>query len=54
MYVVTFDQRPVTGPGAVDGLRRMTLAEARKLRDYAARIPKRGRIVNTETLEDAR
>ena len=51
MYVVTFDPRPVTGPGAIGGLRRMTLREARDVLTLAASIPKRGRIVDAETLE---
>lgn len=50
-YVVTFDPRPVVGPGALTGLRRMNLAEAQRLLSEAARIPKRGRIVDAETLE---
>jgi hypothetical protein len=50
-FVVTFDPRPVYGPGAIDGLRRMSLADARALLDLAASIPKRGRIVNAATLE---
>ena len=51
-YVVTFDRRPVVGPGAIDGLRQMSLAEARKLVAEAGRIPKYGRIISTETLEE--
>lgn len=50
-YVVTFDPRPVVGPGAIAGLRRMTLTEAREVIAMAARIPKRGRIIDAETLE---
>lgn len=50
MYVVTFDQREITGPGAIDGLKRMTLGEATALLELAARIPKHGRIVNAQTL----
>lgn len=50
VYVVTFDPRPVSGAGAVAGLRRMPLAEARDLTAVASRIPKCGRIVNAETL----
>lgn len=50
-YVVTFNPRPVTGPGSIDGLRRMTLPDARALRTEASRIPKSGRIVDAETLE---
>ena len=49
-YVVTFDPRPVTGPGAIKGLRRMTLDEARKLKADA--LPYRdGRIVEADTLQ---
>ena len=47
-YVVTFDPRPVAGPGAIKGLRRMTLSDARSLRADAVRD---GRIVNVRTLE---
>ena len=50
-YVVTFDPRPAYGPGSVDGLRRMTLADARDLLADALLIPKHGRIVNAATLE---
>lgn len=46
-YVVTFDPRPVAGPGALKGLRRMTLSDARSLRADAVRD---GRIVNASTL----
>jgi hypothetical protein len=49
-YVVTFDQRPVVGIGALSGLRRMTLIDARSLIALAGRIPKRGRIIDVETL----
>jgi hypothetical protein len=51
MYVVTFDPRPVTGPGAIEGLRRMPLDEARGVLTEAGRIPKHGRIVNAVTLD---
>lgn len=51
MFVVTFNPRPITGPGSVDQLRQMSLQEARELVAYAASIPKHGRIVNVETLE---
>jgi hypothetical protein len=47
--VVTFDPRPVIGPGAIDGLRRMSLDAAHKL--VADARPRRGRIVRVETLE---
>jgi len=50
-YVVTFDRRPVAGPGALDGLRRMDLDEARSTLRLASRIPKHGRIIDTQTLE---
>jgi len=50
-YVVTFNPDRIAGPGAIDGLRRMTLADARKLVAGAALIPMHGRIVNAETLE---
>lgn len=49
-YVVTFDPRPVAGPGAIAGLKRMTLTEARKLRAFA--MPTMvGRVVNATTLD---
>jgi hypothetical protein len=51
MYVVTFDPRPVTGPGAIEGLRRMPLDEARGVLTEAGHIPKHGRIVHAVTLE---
>ena len=51
LYVVTFDPRPICGPGSVDYLRRMTLAEARETLRIAARIPMHGRIVDVDTLE---
>lgn len=51
-YVVTFNPCPITGPGALDGLRRMTLDEARTVVATAARIPKRGRIINADTLAE--
>lgn len=50
-YVVTFSREAIVGPGAVDGLRRMTLADARSLVGYAARIPKHGRVIDAHTLE---
>ena len=50
VYVVTFDPRPVAGPGAIDGLRRMPLDGARGVLTEAGRIPKHGRIVNADTL----
>jgi hypothetical protein len=46
-YVVTFNPRPVVGPGCLKGLRRMTLADARSLRADAIRD---GRIVHAGTL----
>ncbi len=51
-YVVTFDPRPVIGPGALDGLKRMPLADARKLKSDAALIPKWGHIIDTNTLTE--
>lgn len=45
-YVMTNNPRPVTGPGAFDGLKRMSLAEAREV------VPMRGRIFHVETLTD--
>jgi hypothetical protein len=51
-YVVTFDPRPIVGAGALAGLRRMTLAEARETAAVAARIPKVGRIIDAETLAE--
>jgi hypothetical protein len=51
LYVVTFDPRPVAGVGSIKDLRPMTLDDARALLAHAARIPKRGRIINTRTLE---
>lgn len=54
MYVVTFDPRPVVGPGALDGLRRMTLPEAQEIKALALRIPKHGRVIDVETLEESR
>lgn len=53
-YVVTFDPRPITGPGAIEGLRRMSLEDAQDLLSWAARIPKHGRIVHAETLSPQR
>lgn len=53
-YVVTFDRRPVVGPGALDGLRRTTLEFARETLRIASRIPKHGRIIDAETLEEVR
>jgi hypothetical protein len=50
-YVVTFDPRPIVGPGAIDQLRRMPLADAEATLALAARIPKHGRIVDADTLE---
>ena len=50
-YVVTFDPRPVAGPGAIAGLRRMSLDDARRLLADAARIPHHGRIIDADTLE---
>lgn len=50
-YVVTFDRRTVVGPGALDGLRRMGLDEARRTLRLAARIPKHGQIIDCTTLE---
>lgn len=47
-YVVTFDMR---NPTTISNLRRMTLAEARDLLALAGRIPKRGAIVNADTLQ---
>lgn len=47
-YVVTFDHR---NPTVTRHLRRMTLDEARSLVVLAVRIPKRGIIVNVDTLE---
>lgn len=49
-HVVTFDPRPVTGPGALDGLRRMSLQEARELQRGA--FPRIGRIINADTLAE--
>lgn len=51
-YVVTFARGPITGPGALDGLRRMSLADARTLLVTAAGIPKAGRIVHALTLDE--
>lgn len=51
-YVVTFDPRPVSGPGAIAGLQRMTLDQARETLTIAARIPKRGRIIDAATLSE--
>lgn len=48
-YVVTFDRRPVAGPGAIEGLKRMPLAEAHSL--VTDTHPRHGRIVNAKTLE---
>jgi hypothetical protein len=48
MYVVTFDRRPIHGPGALTGLRRMTLDDARRLVAFAH--PRTGRIVHVGTL----
>lgn len=50
-YVVTFSCEQISGPGALDGLRRMTLSEAHSLMRTASLIPKSGRIVNVRTLE---
>lgn len=51
-YVVTFDRRPVSGPGAITGLRRMTLADAQETVAIASRIPKTGRIINAISLHE--
>lgn len=51
-YVVTFDQRPVSGPGAITGLRRMTLDDARETVAIASRIPKAGRIIDAGSLHE--
>lgn len=51
-YVVTFDRRPVAGPGAITGLRRMTLDDARKVVVLASRIPKTGRIIDAGSLQE--
>ena len=51
MYVLTFNPDPIAGPGAIEGLRHWTLAEARDLQAYAATVPMHGRIVDTVTLE---
>lgn len=51
VYAVTFDPRPVKGMGALDGLRRMTLPEARAVIATASLIPKRGRIISVDTLQ---
>jgi hypothetical protein len=50
LYVVTFARGSIAGPGALNGLRRMPLADARGLRGFAA--PMRGRIVNATTLRE--
>lgn len=50
-YVVTFDPRPVTGPGALNGLRRMSKDEALALVKTARRIPKTGRVIDALTFE---
>ena len=52
-FVVTFDPRPVATVRALDGLKRMSLTYARKVIDQAARIPKRGRIIDVDTLAEA-
>lgn len=51
-FVVTFDSRPVAGPGAIAGLRRMTFEEARKVHTRAAGDSRHGRIINAETLAE--
>jgi hypothetical protein len=51
VYVVTFNPAPVTCVGMLDGLRRMSLSDARSLRESASLIPMSGRIINVETLE---
>ena len=50
-YVVTFARGPIVGAGALNGLRRMSLADARALLATAANIPKAGRIVHALTLD---
>lgn len=44
-YVVTFERGQTL---SLDGLRRMSLDDARRLVELAARIPKHGRIVRIE------
>lgn len=51
-YVVTFDRRPVQGEWSLKGLRRMSLADAGKVLALAARIPKRGQIIDAATLTE--
>lgn len=51
-YVVTFDRRPIHGPGAISGLRRMTLADALETVAIASRIPKTGRIIDADSLQE--
>lgn len=48
-YVVTLDARPITGPGALTGLRRMPIAEAREVAALAARTMRHPRIVHVDT-----
>jgi len=50
-YVVTFDRRHAITASTLNGLRRMTLSDARATIALADRIPKHGMIVNVETLE---
>lgn len=53
VHAVTFDPRPIAGPGSLDGLRRMTLADARSLVEDAAKgRRRRGRIIDTRTLAE--
>lgn len=49
-YVVTLDRRPITGPGAITGLRRMPIGEARDVAALAVRAMRRPRIVHADTL----
>lgn len=53
-YVVTFNPHPVAGPGALEGLRRMSLTEALETVSLAASIPRAGRVINAHTLEEHR
>jgi hypothetical protein len=50
MYVVSLDTRPIAGPGALTGLRRMSLTEAREVAALAVRALRRPRIVHVDSL----
>ena len=50
VYVVTMDTRPITGPGSLAGLRRMSIREACDVAALAVRAMRHPRIVHADTL----